>query len=71
MQSAIGRRSLEAAATTHPKTSTIPERVAMSFDITQQAIHSGTAMIAAGRIRVRIILSGPTAEDEKAESLLG
>lgn len=36
-------------------------------DVTQQAIHEMAAMITAGRL----ILSGPTAEDEKDESLLG
>lgn len=43
-----------------PKTSMIPERLPMSFHITQQAIDGGTAMITAGRMRVRLTLSGRT-----------
>lgn len=55
-----------------PKTSMIPERLPwFATSHSKPFTEFMAAMITAGWMRVRLILSGPTAEDEKAESLLG
>lgn len=70
MQSVIGCHSLEGAGS-HTQNMHAFYLPLVICNITQHVIHCMAVMTITGRIRVRFILTGSTAEDEKADSLLG